>query len=244
MRGTFQLMLWLLVSLPVCVSSASEPTTVGPSDRVVVVPGGRDCGGQLYEHHNGRFASAIAWQGDGIVPPYYGTLAEAFDLGSGVIYCGVYWLTQNGNFNGHVADLYVWDGGIAGPPSTVLHMVTGHLFTNVPHWPEVGQNDVPLQVPVSGAFTIGYWGDWPGEQCGYYVPYNEWVQHGHPWTCIAPGLQYPSGWQHPSVVGGWEAIESLGLGVYFGTPSSVDDHIGERPPLESTTWGALKALTK
>ena len=245
MRISIVLALVSLSYLLVATSSLSEPVTLSRSEDVVIIPGERDCvAGQLYEHHGNRFAHAGAWQGDGIELPYYGALAEAFDLGRGTIHCGAFWLTEAGNFSGQTADLYVWDGGIGTPPAGVLYMLPGHVFTNVAAWPDIGQSDAPMQVPVSGAFTIGYWGNWPGDQCGYYVGHNYWSQIGHPWTCIAPDLQYPSGWNHPSIVVGWEDVESLGIGVYFGGSSGVGDEIAEAPVPESSTWGAVKALLR
>jgi hypothetical protein len=74
-------------------------------------------------------------------------------------------------------------------------------------------------------------------QIGYFpsLPMDAYVWQGGaggcPWTCIAPGIGYPTGWQHPSVV--FPHCRSLGIGVYFGDP-----------PLsgECRSWGAIRAL--
>jgi hypothetical protein len=104
------------------------------------------------------------------------------------------------------------------------------VFTNLPLWPGVGQNDVDMNVAVSGPFTVGYWGDCPGSYSVFFCAADENGPGGHPWTCIAPGIGYPSGWQNPSVV--WPDARSMGCGVY----------IEHATPVESPTWGAVKAL--
>jgi hypothetical protein len=53
---------------------------------------------------------------------------------------------------------------------------------------------------------------------------------GHPWTCIAPGIGYPSGWQDPSVV--WGETQSMGCSVNFE----------QSTPIEPATWAVVKAL--
>ena len=68
-------------------------------------------------------------------------------------------------------------------------------------------------------------------QCEEYVCADESGPGGHPWTNIAPGIGYPSGWQNPNVV--WPNCRSLGIGAT----------ITEEPsPVESVTWGAIKTL--
>jgi hypothetical protein len=54
---------------------------------------------------------------------------------------------------------------------------------------------------------------------------------GHPWTHVAPGFGYPTGWQHPATI--WGETRSLGMGVY----------VAEGPtPVTPGTWGRIKAL--
>ena len=48
---------------------------------------------------------------------------------------------------------------------------------------------------------------------------------------IAPGIGYPTGWGHPDLI--WPSTQSLGIAAYFCEPPS---------PVESPTWGAVKAL--
>jgi hypothetical protein len=93
-----------------------------------------------------------------------------------------------------------------------------------------GQNDVDMNLAVTGPFTIGCWGPWPGQLCWYFFAADESGPGGHPWTRIAPGQGYPSGWQDPAVV--WPNAKSMGCGVYFE----------QGTPVESETWGAVKAL--
>jgi hypothetical protein len=89
-----------------------------------------------------------------------------------------------------------------------------------------------MDVTVSGDFTVGYWGDFPGSYALFFCAADENGPGGHPWTCIAPGIGYPSGWQNPSVIEPWAQVKALGCGVYFE----------QGTPVESETWGALKAL--
>ena len=64
---------------------------------------------------------------------------------------------------------------------------------------------------------------------------------GHPWTCVAPGLQWPSGWQDPSIV--YEPTRSMGIGVYFGRdPAGVEELPEVQQLPQSPTWGTVKEL--
>jgi hypothetical protein len=64
---------------------------------------------------------------------------------------------------------------------------------------------------------------------------------GHPWTIITPGLGYPSGWHHPDMA--FADCKSMGISVYFTRESSgVDELPEDAPPVESPTWGQIKAV--
>jgi hypothetical protein len=148
--------------------------------------------------------------------------------------CGAFWLTSVPSvFWPSDADCYVWEGGVETAPGAVLGAVMGAHFSNIPYWPSVGQNDIDMNFSVNGPFVVGYWGPWPSGECWYYCAADENGPGGHPWTCIAPGQGLPSGWQDPAIVGGyWGPTKSMGCGVYFE----------QTTPVESETWGSVKAL--
>jgi hypothetical protein len=220
----------LLSALP---SGASNAVSLGYSDETTIVGPGTDAcaSGSLIQNHDGSFENGYAWGYAGCVPPYYGAFGEGFSLGSGIIYCGAYWLTTLPDFwEDPPADCYVWEGGVGSSPGAVLAVVTGVEFWGIPSWPTVRQFDVDLNVSVGGPFTIGLWPDWPGGLIDYFIAADENGPMGHPWTNIAPGIGYPSGWQDPAVV--WGETRSMGCGVYFE----------QGTPVESETWGSVKSL--
>jgi hypothetical protein len=196
-----------------------------------VGPGTDECGsGALTYTHDGSFEHAYAWQYAGVARPYYGAFGESYDLGAGTAWCAAYWVTQV-LADWFYGDCYIWSDGIGAIPGGVLAVVVHVNFAPVPHWPQFAQKDVELNIPVTGPFTVGYWGDWPGGYASFFCGADLNGPTGHPWTCIAPGIEYPSGWQDPSIV--WGPTRSMGCGVYFeSNPTAV----------ESTTWGAIKAL--
>jgi hypothetical protein len=222
-----------LLTLGALPASASNAVSLGYSDETTIVGPGTDaCAtGTLIYDHDGSFENGYAWQYGGCQTPYYGAFGEAYDLGAGTAACAAYWLTDVQAFwEDNPTDCYVWEGGMASPPGAVVGIVTGVIFSNIPYWPSVGQNDVDLGFAVTGPFTIGYWGDWPGIYASFFCAADENGPRGHPWTRIAPGQGFPSGWQDPAVV--WPGAKSMGCGVYFE----------QATPVESVTWGAIKDL--
>jgi hypothetical protein len=220
----------LLTALP---CGATNAVSLGYIDETTIIGPARECsGGTLIHNHDGSFESGYAWQYSGCAPPYYGAFGEGYDLGAGTIACAAFWLSTLPNmlYTPDNADCYVWEGGVDAAPGAVLGMVTGPRMTNIPWWPAVGQNDVEMDVLVTAPFTMGYWGPWPEASAWYFCAADQNGPGGHPWTCIAPGIGYPSGWQDPAVV--WPNAKSMGCGVYFE----------QSTPAESETWGAIKAM--
>jgi hypothetical protein len=217
----------------VVAAGAANFGSLGYSEETTIVGPGTDaCAtGVLIHNHDGSFESAYMWQYAGNRPPYYGAFGESYDLGAGTVSCGVFWLTAvPGDFWTFFTDCYIWEGGTDNSPGAVVGVVADVVFSNIPYWPSVGQNDVEMNIPVTGPFTVGYWPDWLGITADWFCAADENGPGGHPWTCIAPGMGYPSGWQDPAIV--WPNARSMGCGVYFE----------QGTPIESETWGAVKAL--
>jgi len=226
----------LLLCLLIVECSGAAGTNreaLGYSEETTIVAPGTDAcaSGVLIHNHDGSFENAYLWQYQGVVPPYDGAFGEAYNLGAGTISCAAIWLTTiPGYYFPMITDCYVWDGGVGGVPGTVLAVVPDAELTQIPYWPTVGQNDIDVNVAVGGPFTVGYWGPWPDRMGWYFCGADLNGPAGHPWTCIAPGIGYPSGWQDPSLV--WGPTSSMGCGVYFE----------QGTPVESETWGSVKAL--
>lgn len=168
-------MLAIFVIVGLVGSDASVISSTGHSDETNIIGTyGDDCIGNLYMNHDGSFENAYRWQFEGCQPPYYGALAEVFDLGQDAINRTAMWLTQTGNFSGQPLDAYVWDGGIGSDPGAVIYFSQGN--------------------------------------CGWFVATDEDGPSGYPWTNVAPGIGFPTGWQHAADIFG--ACQSFGFGVY------------------------------
>jgi len=242
MRTSVGYLLVALFAIGGAAPTALGQCSVGPSDESCVIPAERECpNGELYVHHDFTFEWGYCWQFTGVQPPYYGAFGEAYGLGAGDVDCGAFWMTCIGYWVYPDLAVYVWDGGISRPPGEVLAMVPLDRWDNLPYWPDVGQNDIEIGVSVSGEFTVGYWMDWSVHVCDGFVGADQDGPGGHPWTCIAPGQEWPSGWQDPAIV--WGPTASLGIGVYFSRdPASVDEHPGNWESSQAPTWGSIKAL--
>ena len=218
----------LLVASP---AGASNAVSLGYSGETTIVGPERECSvGTLFHNHDGSFENGYAWRYGGCQPPYFGAFGEGYDLGTGTAACGAFWLTTIMLYYPISSDCYVWEGGTESAPGAVLGVVADVWFESVPSWPTVAQNDIEMNIAVTGPFTIGCWGNWPGAGNAYFVAADENGPGGHPWTCIAPGQDYPSGWQNPAIV--WPNAKSMGCGVYFE----------QGTPVESESWGSIKAF--
>jgi hypothetical protein len=224
--------LMLAVPAAICDGGSIGYLSDGPIESVRMVR--RVCSDDnLYVHHDGTFEDGVCWDASGVEPPYDGAFGEAFDLGPGMVECVSFWLTQIGGYQGQSTDVYVWEGGVAEEPGGVLEVVTGIVLEDIPIWPEAGRYDVEIPSSVPGGFTVGSWGNWPGQSGNPYF----WCTDrdgpvGHPWTHVVEGQGYPSGWQNPEVIWGFP-IHSMGIGVHF---------TGGGSPVVPTTWGSVKSL--
>ncbi len=190
-------------------------------------------GGELVVHHDMTLETGYCWEAThpgGTQPPYYGSFGEAYDLGPGEVRCGAFWVCQSGYMIQVPNDFYVWDGGVTREPGDVLAFVPEIEWGGVAHYPDFNEHDIEFGVHITDEFTIGVWMPWDG-WCNEFLGADLDGLGGHPWTCIAPGLEWPSGWQDPSIVFG--LTRSLGIGVYFTRdPTSA----------ASGTWGEVKTL--
>ncbi len=158
---------------------------------------------------------AIAWEYGGEVPPYFGAFAECYS-GAGTVCSAVFDFTQVGNCHGQTMDAYLWqdEGGM---PGAVLAMTPGYNPGSIGYWPAFSRIIVDIaDTDVSGTWWIGYWGNWPWDQAGWYVGADLDGLYSCPYTYIAPGLGYPTGWNHVDVV--WPEyapIHSLSIGAEF-----------------------------
>lgn len=224
---------WLL--LAATIAQAQDPTSMltGPGGTPVINSPRLCADDNLVVHHDGTFEHGIAWEVAGVAEPYFGAFGEGYDLGPGAVECFSVWISQNGSYAGQSTDVYVWDGGVSGPPGAVLAVVTGVVFQSIPAWPAVGRFDVEIAAAVPGAFTIGSWGNWPDALPGYWWMADSTGEPGHPWTHVVPGLGLPEGWQHPGDM--WSiTIQSMAIGVHFTPDGPV--------PEAATSWGEVKRL--
>ena len=240
----FYLVPWfiiVIVSLALCPAQAQRE--VGYSEAAVAVPDPTsNCAvGTRTINHDGTAENGYAWSFGGIDPPYYGAFGEAYDLGPGTVSCGAFWFSQVGYFNGMPMDCYVWEGGVTRPPEGVICVVPDVVPTNIPFWPDYGQNDVSIGCDVTGEFTLGFWANFWASAPQWYICADEDGPGGYPWTCIAPDIGYQTGWNHVSVV--FPDCKSLLIGAFFNRdPSGIEEFPEDGPPAQSPTWGRIKAI--
>ena len=217
------------------MAQATDFCTLGPTSEPgeIIGSGLDECTGTLIYNHDNTFEGAFAWNYGGVQPPYYGAFGEGFAMGGDAnVQCISLFLSHVGQYFGQTCDVYIWEGGVTSPPDAVLMVMTGFNPGTPATWPSVSQHDADIpDCAFSGdALTVGYWGNWPGQGVGWYVAGDHNGPGGHPWTNLAPGSGYGTGWADPSIV--WGGVMSLGLGLYYGEPT----------PARSATWGVVKAL--
>jgi hypothetical protein len=222
----------LAVLALVGAAGAADYSELGYSEDTIVISDQSDqCSGVMIYNHDFSFENGYCWQYGGIVPPYYGCFAEGFDVGAVNVECGLYWLSQIGYYMGQPLDAYVWAGGVTGPPGDVLCVTPGVTGLNIGYWPSCTMNEVEIGCCVPGEFTTGYWADFSAMVCQWYCCADLNGFGGFPWTCIAPGIGYPTGWQDPTLI--WGTTQSMAIGA------TVTD---DPSPAESQTWGSIKSL--
>jgi len=213
------------------VASAEHVSLGYREDTIITGTQSDECGGTLVHNHDYSFETGYGWDFGGCVPPYYGGFGEGYDVGAANVECGIYWFSQVGFFVGQPMDVYLWGSGVSGPPSGVLCVVPGVSGLHVDYWPTCTMNEVEIGCCVAGEFTVGYWADFTQQPLGWYICADANGPGGFSWTCIAPGIGFPTGWQPVTLV--WPDCVSLGLAVTITDVPS---------PVESQTWGSIKAL--
>lgn len=222
--------LFALLSVVVSTAGAVENHGSVGAGHGVILPSGdsNPCNGILCINFDGSAENGYCWQYGGIVPPYYGAFAECCDTGSGNSVCGIELLLTGVGYPCGPADLYVWDGS-SGIPGNVLSLTTGVNPCPVATWPSISTHDFAITpTPVSGVLYVGYWANFSQQPCGYFVAADTNGFGGCPYTNIAPGIGYPTGWQNVSAV--WGPTQSIGIGAW----------LGEGVPTQNTTWGQIK----
>lgn len=193
--------------------------------------GREDC--MLMMHSDGTYENGYAWEADGCVPPEFGAFAERYE-GRWEVLQVILDLTSITWPIDPRADIYIW-GDDAGAPGSVLLMVSNVPMGYIPQWPWVGRNVIELPEPlcVDADWWVGFWGRWELAGVEFFIAADlDGPGGGFPATKIASGQGYPTGWQNVSVR--WGPTAALGIGAEVDSCPPT--------PVESETWGSIKAL--
>ncbi len=190
----------------------------------------------LYMNHDGSTENAFTWQMGGVAAPDYGSFAEGYAGVAGNVCGAQQFLTRWGTMTGTgIIDIFVWDYDVAADnPGNVLSVTTPVNVAGVGMWPTVTTYDIDIADALAGAdgFFVGYWPrSFVGVLANFGCAMDQDGFGGVPRTNIAPGIGYPTGWNHPSVAG--YALQAFGLGGWVGEGGT---------PVNESSWGAIKAL--
>jgi hypothetical protein len=191
--------------------------------------------GALAMNSDGGYENGYAWQFGGTVAPYYGAFAECYATPNLKACSVVLDLTQIGYDVGQTLDAYAWaDAG--GAPGAVINVAVGADPGAIAFWPSLSRHviNLPDDSDCVDATWTGYWGNWPGAQSGWFIGADTNGFGGCPYSNIAPGIGYPTGWNNVSVV--WGPTQALGIGGEFVSC--------EPSPTVEATWGQIKNLYK
>ena len=246
MKSIALLAAFALSALFVVNAAAFQPParSVGPGIGNLQNPGTESpCGnGNMVFNADGSYENGYAWDGyGGIALPYYGAWAECFQ--GNVSVCGVIFdFTQVGYQHGQTMDVYLWsDNG--GVPGLVLSVTTGVDPGTIAEWPNISRHFVSLDNPVVplGAFWAGFWGDWFYSPPAWFIAADlNGPGPGCPFTDVAPGVGYPTGWINSSVIFGYTHALGIGVEVHQLNPLDVPSHPGG----EDVSWGKIKELNR
>lgn len=182
---------------------------------------------------DGSVENGYCWQFEGVASPDYGAWAECY--GNYSICEAHFYFTQTGYYIGQTLDVYAWEyDSDSGCPGNVLCASMGLQPGPIAFWPECSAHKFPLNCDTGGLHYIGFWGNWPGLQCGWFICADEdGGELGCPVTKFAPGIGYPTGWGPPYLVGIFQ-VRSLGICEWTPGPTLV----------QKSTWGRIKAMYK
>jgi hypothetical protein len=227
----------LFALLGVMAGAASAASTHGSVGRGHGITGpGQDSNpcnppGTLDLNYDGTAENGYCWQYAGIGAPYYGAFAECYSASGGV--CGIELFLTGVGYPCNNLTLYVWEDA-AGIPGNVLSSTPGVNPCPVSTWPVVNAEDFAIaNTAVNGNFWVGYWSDDSAQPCGYFIGADlDGCGRGCPFTNIAPGIGYPTGWNNVSIV--WGQTAAIGIGAWVGGGAPV--------PTKLTTWGRIKNM--
>jgi hypothetical protein len=213
-------------------ANAAEYSETGYSTDTILIDSGDTGCGTLVMNADGTYENGYAWRYGGIVPPDYGAFAECY-FGPAIVCSGVFDFSTTGTQAGQSMDIYIYcdAGGTPGPVMCVQRVTPGPIA----FWPSISRHTFPL-TPLCDlcgcdAWWIGYWGNWPGAVQGWFVGADLDGFGGCPYTNIAPGIGFPTGWNNVSIV--WGPTQAIGIGAEIK---------GCDVPVLESTWGAIKAL--
>jgi hypothetical protein len=225
--------------IPVC--AVAEGTDLGHRLDTEVIEGDEFCtGATLLRNDDDHFENGYCWRFGGVVPPDYGSWAECYESD---FVCGVQLLfTQIGDYQSETMDVYVWESVADGnpppgpDPGNVICVLTGVSPGPIAYWPEISTHNVQVCCEAGGVHFVGFWGNWPGTGCPWFIAGDEnGPGTGCPRTKIAPGIGYPTGWQHPEVMPVADNVKDLGIREHAGLGDC------QPTPNETTTWGRIKS---
>jgi hypothetical protein len=237
MRTAVPLCVACLLILPLGASAEDSASSLGFRQDTEITEGPGDdeiCPeATLLQNDDGSFESAYMWRWGEVSPPDYGSWAEHYDC-RGII-CGLsVGFTTIGYQYVRTLDVYVWEDD-AHNPGNALIVVPDWDPGPILFWPSVSFHDVEVgEVPSPGPHFIGFWPNWPGHQGWYLGADEDGPGLGSPRTKIAPGLGYPTGWNHPVIVPQFSNCRDL----------AIREYCIEVPPTAArkTTWGRIKSL--
>lgn len=235
MTKHLMLVLLVLASLSSRAAAQQAAVSVGRGPGSAVSSQNPSCG-TLYLTSDGVYESGWAWAYGGIASPYFGAFAECY-FDAGMVCAAVFDLTQAADQKNQVMDVYIWDD-LGGAPGAVLCLIPGIDPGPIAYWPVTSRHtvEIPGGCCTGLEWWIGYWGDWPGQHQGWFVGADleggPWERLGCPYTNVAPGLGFPTGWANVNTV--WGPTAALGIGAEV-VPC-------EPTPNQRRSWGAIKAL--
>jgi hypothetical protein len=230
MTGSRRVSLFAL-ALPLALLCSPAVPGTGPAGAQSICDGAI-----LLQHDDGSFENGYGWSGPGSRVPDFGAWAERYE--SDVV-CSVQFLfIDSGDFQDQTMDVFVWSDE-SGNPGTVLCVLRDIDPGPIAPWPQISIHDVPINCETGGPHFVGFWGEWPGAVHGWYLAADEnGSGSGSPRTRIAPGLGYPTGWNHPNVVPFYSGIRGVGIRELALQSSGLPEPRGVVP----ATWGAVKAF--